>query len=172
VIYELFTNDNINNIITYKVVAPFECLDYIKVINNIICMKEKACIDDLNLILFNQKDKKELENIKELLNAISENCLLGENICYKKHIKELIKSINDKSLNFIKSALVDDIEKQIYMNYAFLEGNFWRYIICGSIERKKVNIKYINLARESLEHIFMMHNPKCRKKDIEKFFEI
>ncbi|MGL5823007.1 MAG: hypothetical protein ACRCYE_15495, partial [Sarcina sp.] len=114
---------------------------------------------------------KELENIKILFNKIAKSCLLGEKICYKKYIKELLTSINNKELNFIKSALVDDLEKKIYKNYAFLEKNFWSYIICGTMEKEEVNIKYINLDKESLEHIFMMHNPKCRKIDIEKFFE-
>lgn len=189
VIYELLNNSNIENIITYKQIAPIIGCNYLELIEYI---EENKDIDESilrymnfsnyplihvnksNLIYFN-----ELINIQNLLVKLTLKEVQPKyDELLEKFIRIIKKSVieNEKAkslclmpLNYIKDYLRDENERKLYMQYDYSRFNMWTYFVTKTI---KFNDDYspecIMLDNDSLENIIWSHNPMLSKYEVRE----
>ena len=183
VIYELINCNNIESVLTYKTLAPFKSLDYLKFLDNINKKTVQFSIlnSTLPFIYFDKESLILIEYIINIKNIIVKKAYNKINI--DKEVKKILKytsivgeeamgtmSVNADNLNFIKYKLEDDIDRKIYLDYLYSNVCNWRNIAID--EEKIINeeCSYIKLDKESIKNIISMHNPSFSNKEIDEAF--
>lgn len=186
IFYQLFNNSKIKQLVTYKNLAPFEFLDYRKLLDlayngEKLKALPKAFIEnqDYPFIYFSKENFNLLKDIKDIENAIAKRCLLDENpdftetidefkdliykSCYENKEAKLFKAM---PLNFLKFYLEDEIDRTIYKQFDISKNNKWSYLVSGSL-KSKIDYEIIPLDKESIEHIIWLQNSKLRKAEVK-----
>ena len=183
VIYELINCNNIESVLTYKTLAPFKSLDYLKLLDNLNKKTVQFSIlnSTLPFIYFDKESLILIEYIINIKNIIVKKAYNKINI--DKEVKKILKytsivgeeamgtmSVNADNLNFIKYKLEDDIDRKIYLDYLYSNVCNWRNIVID--EEKIINeeCSYIKLDKESIKNIISMHNPSFSNKEIDEAF--
>ncbi|MGL4762546.1 MAG: hypothetical protein ACRCWG_13955 [Sarcina sp.] len=186
VIYELLHNLRVKRIITYKGFGIFEGIDYLKIIKVI----SKYSLDerileylDYPFIYLDNQAIKNFEKLKKINNKLVKKCLLCEKPNFSDEINDINKLINESvaqsdeakniklsKLNYIKYFLQNEVERNTYLKYSFLENNLWSKFLFMDSEQG-VYKEHIDLSISSLKNIIILHNPMIDKERLDKLVE-
>lgn len=189
VIYEILYKSKVKNIITYKNLAPFNGVSYLKLIDivnenlgfSISCTKFLELVN-YPLIYVSNNNFEKFEELKQIQSNLAKSSILESNPefdskilefrnCIKNSIVEnkAASSMNISPLNFMKYYLNDEGERKIYSQYNYAKSNLWEYFITKNMKCDTTyNPEAIALERSSLENIIWLHNTKLNIKEIEE----
>lgn len=190
--YEILKDSKVNNILTYKDLAPFKGVSYaelIKIFNNDNDIEDNLIsfmgISKVPLLYANKRNLSNFEKIKLLENDIAKECIYEENPNFDININKLNNEIknaiieNGESqgiykapLNFIRYYLKEKEDRKLYNQYSFGIDNLWRYFITKNVSHKLEKsyslTEVIKLDTKSLEHIIWLHNSHLNKSEIKE----
>lgn len=183
VIYELLYKKNFKSLLIYGGSVGMNAIDYLKFINLFESNKLYAILNNDNILLFDKDSLKILEYTKEIHSRLGKKIKFGistinddifnefEFILNLAPIRGEKSNIKNNKINYIKSVLIENTDKNIYNQYSYSKNNFYTSLIVGNEYSCVNNIKYINLRENFIKGIIKLHNNNLNKKEIEFLYE-
>ena len=185
IIYEIFKENNVKSILTYKGQAPYKEQNYNNLIDSI---ENKGNIENGVLdymensrtpLIYIKNNNLELEKIKRKFNELAIKCTKNTEVNFSNDIYDIqsifnsfiienkeAKKVKGLKLLCIKYYLDDLDDRIIYNQYKFCKNNLYKYLVSKDEKEKEPDI--ILLDKESLKHIIWLHNLNYTNNDLEK----